>query len=257
MRAYLRLLLGSAIALIATSLAAIPAAATHPHPKSATPLRVSLVLANKPCVSPNEQHGAPLAVPSCDPPQQASSSLTVGTGDAWPGTSPKSVGSVRLDAKTSSPVDLLIHTSIMDVRCIGDSAPGFCTTANLDNSGLPDYSGDLNQTINYRLTDHNNGSIGVCGTGCADPATVQDLAFPITTACATTPDGTVGSTCNASTTANTIVPGAFLDTSPLTGGRIASNIEIHTINVYDGGADGDAQSSGDNTLFETQGIWVP
>ena len=176
-----RLVLPLALALGALGLmvAAQMASATHPRPKGATPLRVSLAVAYKACASPNRQHGAPLATLSCNPPVQASNFLTVGTGDAWPGTQPKSIASVRLDVKTSSPEDVKIVANVTDVRCMGNSAAGFCTTANTDNAGVPDYSGELNGTANIRITDHFNGPIGACGA-CADPATGQDLAFPVT-----------------------------------------------------------------------------
>ena len=236
--------------MVASTLIVGAASATHPRPKGATPLRVSLAVAFKACASPNRQHGAPLATLSCNPPVQASSFLTVGTGDAWPGTTPKSVGSVRLDVKTSSPEDVKIVSSISDVRCIGNSVAGFCTTANTDNAGVPDYAGELNGTANIRITDHFNGPIGACGA-CADPATGQDLAFPVTGTCATTPgDGTVGSTCTANTTANGTVPGAVQDNK-------RANVEIQQFNILDGGNDGQAATTADNTLFGTQGIWIP
>ena len=235
--------------MVASTLIVGAASATHPRPKGATPLRVSMAVAYKACASPNRQHGAPLATLSCNPPVQASSFLTVGTGDAWPGTQPKSIGSVRLDVKTSSPEDVKIVSSISDVRCIGNSAAGFCSTANTDNAGVPDYSGELNGTANIRITDHFNGPIGACGA-CADPATGQDLAFPVIGTCATTPgDGTVGSTCGANTTANGTVPGAVQDNK-------RANVEIQQFNIEDGGADGQAATA-NNTLFGTQGIWIP
>jgi len=246
-----KMVLPLALALGALGLMVVAqmASATHPRPKGATPLRVSLAVAYKACASPNRQHGAPLATLSCNPPVQASSFLTVGTGDAWPGTQPKSIGSVRLDVKTSSPEDVKIVSSISDVRCIGNSAAGFCSTANTDNAGVPDYSGELNGTANIRITDHFNGPIGACGA-CADPATGQDLAFPVIGTCATTPgDGTVGSNCTANTTANGTVLGSVQDNK-------RANVEIQQINIEDGGQDGTAATTG-NTLFETQGIWIP
>ena len=246
-----KMVLPLALALGALGLMVVAqmASATHPRPKGATPLRVSLAVAYKACTSPNRQHGAPLATLSCNPPVQASSFLTVGTGDAWAGTTPKSIGSVRLDVKATSPEDVKIVSSITDVRCIGNSAPGFCTTANTDNAGVPDYAGELNGTANIRITDHFNGPIGPCGA-CTDPATVQDLAFPVTGTCATTPgDGTVGSTCTANTSANGTVLGSVQDNK-------RANVEIQQININDGGQDGTASTPG-NTLFETQGIWIP
>jgi len=114
---------------------------------------------------------------------------------------------------------------------------------------VPDYSGELNGTANIRITDHFNGPIGACGA-CADPATGQDLAFPVTASCVTTPgDGTVGSTCSVNTTANGTVLGSVQDNK-------RANVEVQQININDGGADGTAATTG-NTLFGTQGIWIP
>ena len=248
MRRKLVLPLALALGALGVMLVAQTASATHPRPKGATPLRVSTVVAFKQCTSPNRQHGAPLAQLSCNPPVQASNFLTVGTGDAWTGTLSKSVGSVRLDVKTTSPEDVKIVSSISDVRCIGNSAPGFCATANTDNAGVPDYSGELNGTATIRITDHFNGPIGACGA-CTDPATVSDLQFPVVEQCTTTADGTVGSTCSANTTANGTVPGSVQDNK-------RANVEVQTVNIEDGGSDGTAITT-PNTLFETQGIFIP
>ena len=57
------------------------ASATHPRPKGATPLRVSLVPAFNACTAPNRTHGPPLAFPSCNPPVQSSSAVTIGSPD--------------------------------------------------------------------------------------------------------------------------------------------------------------------------------
>ena len=71
------------------------------RPKGATPTRLALVPAYRACAAANRAHGAPLAGPSCSPPVQASSYLTVGTADAN-GQTPNSVGSVRFDAVPDS-----------------------------------------------------------------------------------------------------------------------------------------------------------
>ena len=53
--------------------------ATHPRPKGATPLRVPIVPAYKQCTAANRTHGPALAFPSCNPPVQSLSYLTVRT----------------------------------------------------------------------------------------------------------------------------------------------------------------------------------
>jgi hypothetical protein len=249
-RVKLGLSLAFACGAVALTLIVGTASATHPRPKGATPIRVSVALAFKACASPNRQHGAPLATLSCSPPEQASPLLTIGTGDAWPGTTPKGIANVRIDVKVTSPEDVRIFATGSDIRCRGNSVPGFCTTANTDNPNVPDYAGELNGTANIRITDHWNGPIGACGA-CTDPATGQDLAFPVIGTCATTPgDGTVGSTCGANTTANGTVLGAVQDNK-------RANVEVQQFNILDGGNDGQAATTADNSLFGTQGIWIP
>ena len=52
------------------------------------------------------------------------------------------------------------------------------------------------------------------------------------------------------TSANALVPGI--------GARVAAPIwQMGQVRVLDGGADGDADTSGDNGVFATQGIFVP
>ncbi len=60
----------------------------------------------------------------------------------------------------------------------------------------------------------------------------------------------MGSNCNTLTSAKAVVPGL------ITGGKRAI-WELGQVSVYDGGADDDADTAGDNTLFMTQGIMVP
>ena len=151
---------------------------TYARPKGATPLKLYFVIAYKPCTSPNRQHGGPLAVNSCNPPQQESGRLTVGTLDAN-GQAANSVGSVRLDVKqgdTSTPAneaDVMVDVSITDVR---------------KQSDLSDYTGELQVNPVARITDRLNGPSQT------EPATTQDTAFPMTVACAATPSTTVGGT---------------------------------------------------------------
>jgi hypothetical protein len=252
----LALLAGLALGALGSLTTAQIAAATHPRPKGATPVLVPLVVAYNQCTTAtNRQHGPPLAALSCSASpsnqqtQQTSSFLTLPTGDAWPGAVPNSIGSVRFDVKVTSPEDVKVVASITDVRCVGNSAPGFCGTANTDNASLPDYTGELNGVVNIRVTDHYNGPIG--GSGGTDPATVSDVPLSIAVTCTSTPvDTTRGSNCAVSTTANSVFPGAVQDAK-------RANLEAQAINVQDGGTDGTAMTTFDNTLFETQGVWVP
>jgi TolB protein len=211
---------------------------TYPRPKGATPFQTYLTVAYKPCASPNEQHGAPLAVLSCSPPQQASDFLTVGTLDAN-GQAAKAVGSIRYDVKPGNALtptdeaDVKVNVSIKDVRMKSD---------------LSDYSGELGVTSSRRITDKLNTPAPDGTTGAA---TTQDTPLSITVPCApTTADDTIGSLCALSTTADAIVAGQVKE-------EMRSNWELGQVQVYDGGADADADTTSDNTLFMDEGIFVP
>ena len=222
------------------------ASATHPRPKGATPLRASTVVAYKACTTPNRTHGAPLAFPSCNPPVQTSNFLTVGTPDANGVAAANSVGFIRLDVKVGVPgppddSDVLIKSSISDVRCKPATAAAVCSQANAADG--PDYSGELQGNAIIRITDHYNGP------GLNEAATVQDIPFPVTTTCANTADTGSGGLCTANTSANATVPGAVKDTQ-------RAIVEVGQLQVNDGGADGQV-STADNTLFEVQGIFIP
>jgi hypothetical protein len=216
------------------------ASATHVRPKGATPLRASLVPAYKACTAPNRTHGAPLAFPSCNPPVQTSNFLTVGSPDAN-GAGANSVGFILLKVKTTSPEDVLITSSISDVRCKAATAASVCTSANAADG--PDYSGGLQGNAIIRISDHYNGP------GLNEAATVQDIPFPVNTSCANTVSTTEGGLCSVSTSANATVPGSVKDLQ-------RAVVEIAQLQVNDGGADGQVATT-DNTLFEVQGIFIP
>jgi Tol biopolymer transport system component len=210
----------------------------YPRPKGATPFQTYLSVAYKPCASPNEQHGSPLAVLSCNPPQQTSDFLTVGTLDAN-GQAAKAIGSVRYDVKPGTAAvpaddaDVKINVSVKDVRMKSD---------------LSDYAGELGVTSARRITDKLSTP---APDGTTQAATTQDTPFSITVPCApTTADTTVGSTCSISTTADAILPGQVTENA-------RSNWELGQIQVYDGGSDSDADTTADNTLFMDEGIFVP
>jgi hypothetical protein len=239
------LLLPLALSAIVLLVIAQLAAATHPRPKGATPVRASLVPAYKQCTAPNRTHGAPLAFPSCNPPAQASSYLTVGSPDAN-GAAANSVGSIRIDAKVGVPgppddSDVLLKSSISDVRCTPAVGASVCNSPN--SAAGPDYSGELQANAIIRITDHYNGP------NLTDPATVQDIPLPVPVTCANTVSNTTGGVCTANTSANAVAMGAVKD-----GERAV--VEIQQLQVSDGGADGQSATA-DNTLFEVQGVFIP
>ena len=237
-----KLYLPLALAVGALGLMAVSqvASGSHVRPKGASPLRASLVPSFKACGTPNRTHGAPLAFPSCNPPVQSSGFLTVGTPDNN-GAPSNSIGSILLKVKSTSPEDVLISSSLTDVRCLPATSPSVCSGANAADG--PDYSGELQGTATIRISDHYNGP------SLTEAATVIDIPFPVNSTCANTAATTIGGSCSVSTTANAVVPGSVKDTQ-------RAVVEIGQLQVNDGGADG-LVSTADNTLFEVQGIFIP
>jgi DNA-binding beta-propeller fold protein YncE len=205
----------------------------YPRPIAATPVRVPLVQAYQQCTSPNRTHGPPLDDPACSPPVQESSFLTVGTFDAN-GQNPNSTGSARLRVLVGDPAtpadeaDVQLKLSLTDVR---------------KKSDLSDYTGELQATSTIRITDKLNGATFT------EAATVQDIGFPVTVPCTATSTTTIGATCSVTTTFDAVMPGSITE-------RKRAIWQVNRVRVLDGGADGVASSS-PNTLFATQGVFVP
>lgn len=206
---------------------------TYVRPKGAGPLRVSLVPAYDECTAPNREHGPPLSHPSCNPPVQSSGQLTVGSPDANQ-RAPNSIGSAKLRVVAGSAgtpadeADVVFTVSITDVRLKSD---------------LSDYTGELELAAVLRITDKLNGTTPV------DNGTTADLPFPVTVPCAATANTAIGSTCSVNTTADAVLPGVVQE--------IKRTIwQLAAVRVNDGGLDGLAATP-DNTLFATQGLFVP
>jgi hypothetical protein len=230
-------------AAVGALLAVQVAIATHPRPKGASPVRVSLVPAFEKCTAPNTTHGTPLAFPSCSPPVQASQYLTVGTPDAN-GAAANSVGNVRLAVLVGAPGPpddsfLKLDARVTDVRC----KAGVSTCSNANAQDGPDYTGELEGFATVRVTDHYNGPNG------SDPATVQDFPLPFYMSCVSTADTSTGSICE-------IPRGTECLSCPPPKEGVRTVIELTQIEVRDGGADGRAVTQG-NTLFMVQGLFIP
>jgi hypothetical protein len=194
-----------------------------------------LVPAYETCTGANSSHGAPLANPSCNPPTQASDYLTVGTPDAN-GKPARSVGRLTLTVAGETPInpdngnqaDVQINASITDV---------------FTKPGLTDYAGELKAVLGLRITDRFNGA------GLQTPATATDTPIGVNLACSAT-GGAEGSVCNVATTANAVLSNVVRE-----GKRAVW--ELSGVKVFDGGGDGDADTTGDNTLFAGQGLFAP
>ena len=249
-----RFMLMLAVAFGATGVMIIAsvAQATHPRPKGATPLRVSMVPSYVQCAAPSYTHGPPLAFPSCGPgstpprPTQTSTAITVGTPDAN-GAPANSDGFVKLEVFVGAPgppddSDVLITSSATDIRCKAGTTA--CGSANAADGA--DYTGGLQGNATIRISDHFNAVVAGGGT---DAASVVDIPYPIAATCAATAANSIGSTCSANTSANAAVPGAVKD------GKRAI-VEVGQIQVTDGGPDGIVGTT-PNTLFAVQGIFIP
>jgi predicted acyl esterase len=216
------------------SLARDFAPATYPQPRVASPVQVALVPVFSQCTSPNRQHGSPLAFGSCRPPLQLSPQLTFGTREAN-GEAPNFVGSAGYGVVGDDPLtpaseaDVALSVSLTDVR---------------RGNGLADYAGELESRTSLQITDRSSG-----GT-LDEAATVQSLALHAAVPCAPTAAADTGADCAVLTSANTLVPGTVL-----VGSRAIW--ELGDVEVLDGGADGAAATTADNTLLARQGLFVP
>jgi Tol biopolymer transport system component len=208
---------------------------SYPRPRGATPLRLSLVPASKPCTSPNSTHGAPLSFGSCAPPQLASGQLTTGTPDT-------NGLPVRMDAY------LLLKVMPGNPSTPADEAD-VSITAHLNdvfNKDFSDYTGSLPANLPVRITDKDNTP----SPGGPGAATTEPFAFAFQIPCTPDPDSRTGSDCTISTTADTLVPGAIKE-------GVRAIWQLGQVRVFDGGADGDGSTTADNTPFMDQGLFVP
>jgi hypothetical protein len=143
------------------------------------------------------------------------------------------VGSARFDVQVGDPAtaadeaDVGLSVSLTDVR-------------NTDD--LSDYTGELQLAPLVRITDRFNGPSQ------SEPATTQDSLFEVTVPCAAT-GGDAGGTCSLSTSFDAVRPGAVPE-------GMRAIWALDTIELRDGGADG-LVSTGPNTLFARQGIFIP
>jgi hypothetical protein len=201
---------------------------THVRPAGATPFRVPLVPAFGSCNFPNRKHGPPLAYDSCAPPR-TSSNLTIGVGDGDPSFS-RSIGYVRLRVAPGTPggaddTDVRVRLSLSNVMRASD---------------LSEYTGELRATAKVRVTDKQ----GVVSS------TTQDFPLEWDVPCVATAAELDKSLCDLATTLDSIVPGAAAE-------RTRAVWALNQVKVYDGGPDEDADTTGDNSPFAVQGVFVP
>jgi TolB protein len=171
-----------------------PVVAAQVRAKGASPMYLPLVPAFNQCTVPNATHAMPFGAPSCSPPRETSSDLTVGE-PAVNGKGANFAGSVKITALASG--DARIAVSVTDVRCAHTFAGG-CT-----GGPLSDYTGNMYLDYQFRITDRSNPA-GTAGT-------MEDvLGINLNWPCTATADPTVGSGCPAVTTLNTLYPGLIV-----------------------------------------------
>ena len=208
---------------------------SYPRPKGATPFYGSLTTAYEPCTAPDRTHGPPLAHPSCSSPQMTSDYLTVGTGDSNAKPA-RNEGYLRLGVV---PGILATPADEADVTLQFFSDDIF-------TKAIDDYTGELRAKVRLQITDKDNTP----NPGGPGGATTTEIPLELTVGCTAVADPLEGSSCTANTSADALAPGTVKE------GR-RSIWALGRVEVYDGGADGDAQTPAGDTLFATQGIFVP
>jgi Tol biopolymer transport system component len=142
----------------------------------------------------------------------------------------------------------LMSSPFSRVTLVGSAAP--CANADAQAS--------WHITIDSPTSFTLNGSTG-CGSGPGGtwllqpggyPGTVVDLPLEFAVPCTPVAEPRVGSACTLSTTVDALIPGAVEE-------RKRSIWQLGQIEVYDGGPDGDADTPTGDTLFATQGLFVP
>ena len=207
---------------------------SYARPQGATPSRLSLVPAYLPCDTPDRVHGPPLEYASCAGPEPESHHLTTGTPDAN-GRGANLVGKVRLAVRPGDPAtpadeaDVIFVVELSDVR---------------ESPTLADYTGELEAEVGLRITDALNGP------ETTQAGTLTDQALRAAVPCAVTVSVQVGSSCELSTTLDALVPGVAVE-------RGRAIWEMGEVTVNDGGSDGEADTSADNTVFARPGIFIP
>jgi uncharacterized repeat protein (TIGR01451 family) len=212
----------------------------YARPGSATPLRVPLVHAYQQCTSNNSTHASPLNLPSCTPAVTQSSTLRTGTGGLGAGAVKFSVISGNAGTPEDE-ADIALTANLSDVR-------------KPDNT---DYVGPVIVSALYRATDQSND----VDSAAAGTVIDYELAAPMN---CTATAGSGGSNCTLSTTVDTMLPDAVLETR-------RAILSINNVFVRDAGPNTTIAPNedpyglgcppvcgdGDEQLFMRQGIFAP
>ena len=215
--------------------------APYPTPSRASLLSFPIVPNFRQTIDPSQcqarggtpsAHGAPLALPSCDPPSFVPGTVAhigpAGAGSSQLTALPGDLSTAANDA------DVAFGATLTDVRSGGAGGPDYDPSAN---------GGDLAMVTKWQITDLYNGAT------LGDPATAADFDFPVPVQCAATADQSIGAACDVSTTANALVPGAIREAT-------RAVIQVFRLRVNDAGSNGVLGDS-DDRAFAQQGIYVP
>jgi hypothetical protein len=235
--------------LIALTITAT-ALAVHARPKSATPTRVSLVPAHKPCAAPNNTHNPILALPSCSPAVEESSLLTMPAPDRAPPFNLPSTGAAYFQLKA-----YCTNAQALPCTAVGDQLdnefslvfsgilcktanPGGCTAAGATYNGTV----GLGSTA-LRITDHQNSA--------PPTGTMVDIAGFFNSTC-------VNGNCSVVTSADAFFGGNAV----VEGGRanwefVGLSASLHAFDIYDEGLDGNFSATADNQVFLRAGLFDP
>ena len=203
----------------------------YARPRGATPTRVPLVPAQRPCVAANSLHGPPLLHPSCSPVRRFSTDATIGTPEAN-GLPARSIGYVRLRTVLGDPDTPADEADVSMAAYIPD----------VFDEGLSDYVGDLRARTRIRLTDRQHGP------SVAETGTVEDFTLNFLVPCTVTLD-TSGSICSTQTTGDALIPGLVVESE-------RTIWDLGPVRLYDHGPDGTIATA-DDALFATQGVFIP
>ena len=233
--------LGALIGLTFTA----TALATHARPQSATPITVRLVPVFTACGSSNGVHGPPLALPSCAPPVENSSYLTMVAPDRPAPYNQPADGRGRLTLKVTCLVagtttetgesppcpapgdqaDIKITFELAGIRCIGAAGQGNCA----GGAGSL-YGGELMASWTTQLTDHYAATFpNPPGPDCSDtstcPSTAVDYPTDIGTQCS-------AGACNFVTSEDAWISGLIREEQ-------RAVMALGNLRVIDGGLNGD------------------
>jgi hypothetical protein len=127
-----------------------------------------------------------------------------------------------------------------------DVGIGISVTNVMRRVGLSDYTGELQARTSIRMTDRlTNDGYTLNGEG-----TVTDFDFALTVPCIATSSTIDGGSCALNTTAKAVLPGFVKE-------GLRRIYGLGPVRIYDGGPDEDADTTGDNSLFEVQGVFAP